>query len=65
MTTEAELKQALKVAAEALDIASDWHVENAQCNPPPEWNLPADGEDPADGWCSTRALAQKLRELAA
>ena len=65
VTTETELKQALNLAADALDIASDWNLDNVQITPPPKWNLPASGEDPADGWCSTRALAQKLRELAA
>lgn len=59
-----EIKKALLVAADALDIASDWNVDNVQVSPPKEWNLSANGEDTADGWCSTRALAAKLREIA-
>lgn len=63
MRTEAEYKRALMVAADALDIAADWNVENVQVDPPKDWHLPAYGEDPDDGWCSTRALAQMLRNL--
>ena len=65
MATEAELKEALKVAALALEIASDWNVPTVQANPPKKWELPGGGEDKADGWCSTYSLAQKLKELAA
>ena len=60
-----EQREILRCAADALDIAADWHVENVQVSPPPSWNLPAYGEDTADGWCSTSALAAKLRELSA
>jgi hypothetical protein len=59
-----ELKQALKVAANALSIADDWNLPCVQAEPPKEWNLDGGGEDPADGWCSTMALVDKLRELA-
>ena len=59
-----ELSKALTVAADALDIASDWHVGEVQVDPPKEWKLDAISEDPDEGWCSTSALAQKLRELA-
>lgn len=64
MATEAELKQALKLAALALEIAHDWNLPEVQVFPPSEWGLEADQEDAADGWCSTYALAEKLRELA-
>lgn len=58
-----KLKQALKIAADALSIAADWNVNQVQVNPPKEWNLSGGNEDPEDGWCSTNALAQKLRYL--
>lgn len=58
-----QLKQALKIAADALDIASDWNVGQVQVNPPKEWELDGGDEDPEDGWCSTRDLARKLRQL--
>jgi len=61
---EAELRKALKLAAVALIIADDCGLPNVQVDPPQEWQLEAAGEDPADGWCSTSALATKLRELA-
>lgn len=59
-----EVKRALLLAADALDIAADWHLPAMQVNPPPEWGLDGGGEDAADGWCSTSALAAKLREIA-
>lgn len=59
------LKDALKIAANALEIASDWDLPAVQVSPPPEWNLEGGGEDPSDGWCGTYALAIKLREIAA
>jgi len=65
MTTEAELKQALHLAADALAIVNDWNLYDVQIDPPPEWSLYAEQEDTAEGWCSTLALANKLRELAA
>jgi hypothetical protein len=58
-----KLKEALKVAADALSIASDWNVNQVQVNPPKEWDLDGGDEDPEDGWCSTSALARKLRQL--
>jgi len=54
---------ALRVAAEALSIAADHNVDNVQCEPPQEWGLDAFGEDTKDGWCGTRPLANKLRQL--
>lgn len=56
----AKLKEALIFAAQALVIASEWHVENVQVYPPQEWNLPANGEDQKNGWCSTIELSYKL-----
>jgi len=61
--TLAELKQALRIAALAIEIASDWGVPNVQVYPPKEWGLYAFGEDVNDGWCSTAHLAEKLEEL--
>lgn len=58
-----ELRKAFEIAADALDIAADWSVTNVQVNPPEHWQLPAFGEETSDGWCSTRMLAEKLREL--
>lgn len=58
-----KLKEALKVAADALSIASDWNVNQVQVNPPKEWELDGGEEDPEDGWCSTYALAKKLEQL--
>ena len=60
----AELEAALKIGAVAIEIASDWNMPSVQCNPPAEWNLGGCGEDPADGWCCTYALAQKLGGIA-
>lgn len=59
------LRAALRIAADALEIADDWDFHAVQVNPPPEWKLPGGGENAADGWCSTQALADKLREMAA
>lgn len=58
-----QLKAALKVAADALSIASDWNVSQVQVHPPKEWNLDGGDEDPEDGWGSTYALAKKLEQL--
>jgi hypothetical protein len=58
-----EAREALRVAAMALDIAVDWDLENVQVDPPRAWNLEAHGEDVSDGWCATTELARKLREL--
>ena len=57
-------KQALAIAADALEIAADWDLPAVQATPPKDWNLSGGGKDAADGWCSTRELARKLRELA-
>ena len=59
-----KLRQALRVAADALNIVADWNLSDIQVNPPKEWGLETIGEDIADGWCSTRQLAAKFRELA-
>lgn len=67
MTQEDQIKQlkaALMVAANALNIASNWNVNQVQVNPPKEWGLDGGDEDPEDGWCSTRDLARKLKQLA-
>jgi hypothetical protein len=61
---DAEIKRALLIAADALEIAADWNLPAVQVEPPREWGLAGGGEDVADGWCSTQALADKLRELA-
>ena len=58
-----KLKEALKVAADALSIAADWNVNQVQVNPPKEWNLDGGDENPEEGWCSTSSLARKLRQL--
>jgi hypothetical protein len=57
-------REALGIAAIALEITDGDGLHNVQVDPPPEWVLKACGEDPADGWCSPSALARKLRELA-
>jgi hypothetical protein len=59
---EEKVKQALMVAADALEIAEDYLPE-VQVNPPEEWNLEAVDEDHNEGWCSTYELAQFLRKL--
>jgi len=59
-----EAREALLVAARALYIAEDWHVEEVQCTPPREWELDSCDGDAEEGWCSTAALARKLREIA-
>ena len=58
-----KLRVALSVASRALDIAADWNVDEVQAHPPKGWNLEAFGEDPGEGWCSTRLLAKKLNEM--
>lgn len=67
--TKSEIKQALNIAADALEIASDWYLSDIQVNPPRAWGLCAENKPSEqraiDGWCNTRALANKLRELAA
>jgi hypothetical protein len=59
-----EARVGLKLAAKALDIAESWNLYDVQVEPPKEWGLEASDEDPEAGWCSTTALARKLRELA-
>jgi hypothetical protein len=65
MATVKEMKQALRIAADALSIANDWSIYDVQVNPPKEWGLYAEYDDAEDGWCSTHALANKLREIGA
>lgn len=65
MATVEEMKQALRIAADALSISNDWNLYDVQVNPPKEWGLYAEDEDADDGWCSTQALANKLREIGA
>lgn len=62
LSRSTELRKALEIAADALDIAADWNITNVQVHPPVHWQLPAYDENPEDGWVSTRALAEKLRE---
>ena len=65
MSDPTEIRHALEIAAKALDIASDWGLPEIQIHPPKEWKLEAaDAESARDGWCTTNALADKLRELA-
>jgi hypothetical protein len=59
-----EAREALLLAATALEIADDWNLPAVQIHPPKDWNLDGGGEDSADGWCATGALADKLREMA-
>lgn len=61
---QAEVKKALGITADALDIADDWGVHNVQVDPPIEWDLECT-EELSKEWCSTMALAEKLKELAA
>lgn len=65
MVTVEEMKKALQIAADALSIANDWNLYDVQVSPPKEWGLYAEDEDAEDGWCSTQALANKLREIGA
>jgi hypothetical protein len=58
------LRVALAVAADALHIAADFNLPAVQAEPPLEWGLDGGGEDPAEGWCCTRGLANKLSRLA-
>lgn len=64
MTQEDEIKQlkaALKVAADALSIASDWNVDQMELEVPKEWDL--DDEGLEEGWYSTMDLSRKFRIL--
>lgn len=61
---QVEVKKALEIAANALNIAADWNITDVQVNPPVEWGLNAYTENEDEGWCSTRELAGKLKELA-
>jgi len=59
-----EARTALLLAADALELSTDWGVTDVQIEPPPEWGLVAVHENPDDGWCSVMALARLLRDLA-
>lgn len=61
---EQELRRALRIAAAALEIASDWNVVDVQVNPPQEWKLKAYEESAQNGFCSVLELARKCREIA-
>lgn len=61
---QVEVKKTLEIAASALDIAANWNLTDVQVDPPVEWGLNAYTEDEDEGWCSTRELATKLKELA-
>lgn len=56
-----EFKEALKVASQALSIASDWNVSEMELEIPEKWNLDNDGL--AEGWCSVSELVRKFRQL--
>lgn len=56
-----QLKQALKVAADALSIANDWNVNEMEIDVPSEWELDSEGLE--EGWCFTSELCSKLRQL--
>lgn len=60
---QVEVKKALEIAASALDNTADWNLTDVQVNLPKEWGLDAYTEDKDEGWCSTRELAAKLKEL--
>ena len=60
-TTE-DLKKALKIAADALEIADDWAMTDIEIDTPKEWS--ADVSSCEDGWISTMALVEKLRSMA-
>lgn len=62
---QVEVKKALEIATIALNICADWDVEDIQVDPPKEWDLGAYTEEVSEGWCSTRELASKFKELAA
>jgi len=59
-----EIRLALNLAADALNIASDWNMNQVQINPPREWKLPGGEESAREGWCTTDSLAAKLRKIA-
>ena len=62
-TTE-QLKEALKIAADALEIASEWIVTDIEIDTPKEWNLNASCDPQNDGWVPAMALVEKLRSMA-
>lgn len=57
-----KLKEALKVAANALNIASDWNVNSLNLEVPKEWNLEHD-ENEGEGWYRTNDIARKIKQL--
>lgn len=63
MTTVQELRDALRVAARALEQVSDWDITDVRAHPPKEWGLKAYGDGASHGWCSITQLAKKLAGL--
>lgn len=53
--------EALRVAEQTCDIASDWHLPDVDVKVPAEWNVPCNEE----GWPTTHGLAMYFRGLAA
>jgi hypothetical protein len=63
--SQQEALAALRVAADALDIASDWNVDRLELGDAPlAFGLHPDPDDDEPGWYSTRAVAEALRNLA-
>ena len=58
-----EWVQAVRIAADVLDMASLLPLPSVKVSPPPEWGVGANGKLSAEGWANTVALAQKLRTL--
>lgn len=64
MEDTGRLREALLVAAEALEIVADWNVDDIQLDTPPEWELSSCYEEGEISWCDVGTLAKKLREIA-
>lgn len=63
--TDGAVIAALRVAADALDIAADWNVDRLELGDAPiAFGLHPDPDDDEPGWYDTRSLADALRELA-
>ena len=60
MATVQELRDALRVAARALEQVSNWDVTDVQAYPPKSWGLKAYSDGALHGWCSITQLAKKL-----
>ena len=59
-----DCRKALLLAAEALEIASEWGLQDVQANPPPEWGLVAYDENAEDGWVAAAEVAKICRFFA-